>query len=99
MSAPLVPVQVPINGHLPRAVRQSRLPANDKGDNEMIPGVVHISPSNYLTTEETPIKLQLGDHSMKAVQLFTASNGVPRLQITSIGSYSTSGSEKERIRR
>ena len=36
-------------GPLPRV---SRLSANDKGDNEMIPGTVHISPAIYLTAEE-----------------------------------------------
>ena len=41
--------------------RQSRQSTNDKGDNEMIPGVVHISPGIYLIVEENPGKLQLGD--------------------------------------
>ena len=47
------------NGHLPRVSRQSRLSANDKGDNEIIPGAVHRAPDIYLTAEESPGKPQL----------------------------------------
>ena len=46
-------------GHLPRMCHQSRLRANDKGDNEKIPGAVHRSPGIYLTAEENPGKPQL----------------------------------------
>ena len=49
-------------GHLPR-----HLVANDKSNNEMIPGAVYRYPDIYLTTEENPGKPQLGDHLMKAV--------------------------------
>ena len=42
--------------HLLRVSRQSHVSANDKGDNEMIPGAVHISPGIYLTVEEKPRK-------------------------------------------
>jgi hypothetical protein len=45
-------------GHL---ARQSRLSANDKGDNEMIPGAVHRTPCIYLTVKEHRRKPQLGD--------------------------------------
>ena len=31
-------------GRMPRVSRQSHLSANDKANNEMIPGTVHISP-------------------------------------------------------
>ena len=41
--------------------------ANDKGDNEMILGTVHRSPGIYLTAEENPRKLQLGDRLMKGL--------------------------------
>ena len=41
-------------GHLPRVSRQSRLSANDKRGNEMIPGAVHRSPGIYFTPEEIP---------------------------------------------
>ena len=41
--------------------------ANDKGDNEMIPGAVHRSPGIYLTAEENLRKLQLGDCLMKGL--------------------------------
>ena len=39
--------------------------ANDKGDNEMIPGAVHRSPGICLKAEENPGKPQLGDRLMK----------------------------------
>jgi hypothetical protein len=41
--------------------------ANEKGDNEMILGAVHRSPSIYLTAEENPRKPQLGDRLMKGL--------------------------------
>ena len=47
------------NDHLPR---MSRLPANDMGDDEMKPGVVHRSPGIYLKAEEKSGP-QLGDPS------------------------------------
>ena len=43
------------NGHLPRVSRQS---ANDKSDNEVIPGAMHRSSGIYLTAEGNPGKLQ-----------------------------------------
>ena len=46
------------NVYLPRVPRQSRLLANDKGDNEIIPGAVHRSPGIYLAAEKTPGKPQ-----------------------------------------
>ena len=49
-------------GHLPPESHQSLLLANDKGDNEMIPGAAHRSPGINLTAEENPGKPQLGDH-------------------------------------
>ena len=40
------------NGHLPRVSRQSRLSANDKDNNEMIPEAVQISAGICVTAEE-----------------------------------------------
>ena len=37
------------------------LSANDKADNEMIPGAVHRSPVIYFRAEENPRNSQLGD--------------------------------------
>ena len=48
----------PGNGYLLRVSRQSRLSANNKGDNEMILGAVHRSSSNYHTAEENSRKLR-----------------------------------------
>jgi len=55
----LAPVRVP-SSHLPRMSRQSCLSANDKVDNEMIPGVVHKFPGISITAEENTGKTQLG---------------------------------------
>ena len=66
-----------------------------KGDNEIIPGAVHRSLGIYLIADETPRKPQLGDRLMKGL---CASNGVPFLQMRSVGSHSTSGREKEGIK-
>ena len=63
------------NGHLPRVSRQSRLSANDNCDNEKKPRAVH--RDTYLTAEENPSQLQLGNHLMKALQ--------PYFQMTSVG--------------
>ena len=68
-------------GHLPRVLRQSRLSAKDKGDNELIPGTLHRSSGIYLMAEENPGKPLLGDRLMKVVRPFMASNGVPCLEI------------------
>ena len=48
------------NDHLSRVLRQSRLSANDKGD-EMILGAVHRSLGSYLAAEKNSGKPQLGD--------------------------------------
>ena len=55
-------------GHLPRVSYQSRLSADERGNNEMIPGAVHRSPGICLTVEENPGNPQLGDRLMKAVR-------------------------------
>ena len=70
---------------------QSRPSANDRGNNKMIQGPVH-----RFTAEENTGKSQLGDLLMKAVRPAIASNGgVPYHQMTSVGSHSTSGMEKD----
>ena len=48
--------------------------ANDKGDNEMIPGAVHKSPGICLKVKENPENSQLGDRLMKTVRPVIASN-------------------------
>ena len=75
--------------------RLSRLSANDKVANEMIPGAVDRSPGICLMTEENPGKQHLGNCLMKAVRSLFASNGVPYLQMRSAGSHSTSRREEE----
>ena len=85
MAVPLAPVWVLAKGRLPRVSYQSCLSPNDKGDTEMILGNVNRSPAIYLTTEETPGKLQLGDRPMNVVRLAIPLNGVLYLQMRSLG--------------
>jgi hypothetical protein len=54
---PPAPVRVPAQSPLAPSVTSVTSVANDKGDNEMIPGAVHRSPGIYLTAEEKPGKL------------------------------------------
>ena len=62
------------------------LVANDKGDNEMIPGVVHRSFGYTIARRPS---------DEGTVEPIIASNGVPFLQMRSVGLDSTSGREKE----
>ena len=62
--------------------------ANDKGDNEMIPGAVHRPPGVYRTSEETLGKLNketIDDSCATSPRLKLGS----LLQIRSVGSHST----------
>ena len=52
MAVPPAPVRVPSQRPLGPSVTSVRLSADDKCDNEMKPGAVHISPGIYLTGEE-----------------------------------------------
>ena len=56
---------------------------------------MHRSPGIYLRAEENPGKPDLGDCLMKSVRPVIASNEVPYIQITSIGSHGMSGRDKE----
>ena len=51
----------------------------------MTPGAVHRSPGICLTAEENPGKTWLGERLIKAMRPVIVSNGVPYLQITSVG--------------
>ena len=53
VAVPPDPVRVPSQRPLAPSVT-SRLSANDKGNNEIIPGTKHRSPGIYLTAEEKP---------------------------------------------
>ena len=50
------------NGPVPRV---SRMSANDKGDNDMIPRTVHRSPGIYLVPDETQENIYLNAASIK----------------------------------
>ena len=69
VAVPLAPVRVPSQRPLAPNVASVTSVANDKGDNEMIPGAVHRSSGICLTAEENPRKPQLGDHLMKGLSL------------------------------
>ena len=55
-----------INCHLLQVSRESRLSANDKGDNEMKLVAVDRYPGIYLTDEENPRKHQIEDRLINA---------------------------------
>ena len=67
MTVPLATVQVPSQRPLAQSVTSVTTVANDKGDNEMIPGVVHRSHGICLMAEENPGKPQLGDCLMNGL--------------------------------
>ena len=70
--------------------------ANDKSDNEMISGAVHRYPGICLTAEANPGNPQLGDSLMKGLcDQSSPQMGSPSLQMSLVGSHSTSGREKE----
>ena len=85
VAVPPAPVRVPSQRPLAPSV------ANGKGDNEMSLGAVLRSSGICLTAKENPRKPQLGDRLMKAVRPVIALNGVPYLQMRSVGSHSLSG--------
>ena len=62
MTVPLAPVRVPSQKTLAPSVTSV---ANEKGDYEMILGVMHISPDICLTAEGIPGKPQLGDFFLR----------------------------------
>ena len=54
VAVPAAPAWVPSQRPLVPSVTSVMLIANDKGDNEMIPGAVHRSPDICLTADENP---------------------------------------------
>ena len=91
MAVPPAPVRVPSPRPLAPSVVSVTSVAKDKVDNEMILGAVHRSPGICLTAEENSRK----PSDEGTVLPVTASNGVPFIQMRSVGSRSTSGREKE----
>ena len=67
------------------------LVANDKGDNKMIPGAVYIPLGIFFAAEENLTRSSY-EGTMRPV---ITSNGVPDIQMRSVGSHSTSGRGKE----
>jgi hypothetical protein len=64
---PPAQVRVPSQRPLAPRITPVTLAANDKDDNEMIPGAVQRSPGICLTAEENPGKPQLGDRLTKGL--------------------------------
>ena len=64
---PPVPVRVPSQRPLAPSVTLVTSVANDKSDDEMIPGSVHRCPGICLAAEENPGKPQLGDRLTKGL--------------------------------
>ena len=61
----------------------------------MIPEAVYREPGFCLMAGENPGKPQLGDRLMSVVGSIVSSSVLPYRQMTSAGSHSTSGREKE----
>ena len=74
VSVPPAPVRVPSQRLLAPSDASAMSAANDKGDNEMIPGTVHRYPGICLTDEKNPGKPQLGDRLIKAPQMGSLSS-------------------------
>ena len=84
------------NSFLRQVSRQSPLSANDKDNNETIPGTLNKSPGIYLTAEKNSGKPQLGDSIMKAERPVITSNGFPCLQMTRTSQHIREG-ESEKV--
>ena len=83
---PPAPLLVPIQRPLAPSVASVTSVANGKGDNEIILGAVHRSPYIFLTAEEKSQKTSARRPSDEgAVRPVIASNGVPFLQMRSVG--------------
>ena len=67
MAVLLVPVRVPSQRPLTPSVASVTSVAIDKGDSEMILGVVHRSAGICITAEENPRKPQIRDGLMKGL--------------------------------
>ena len=89
VAVPPAPVRVPSQRPLAPSVASVTSVANDKGDNEMILG---------LCTDLLAFALQPRKTTENLSQEVIASNGVPFLQMRSVGLHSTSGRETEGIK-
>ena len=67
MVVPPAPVWFPRQRPLVPSAMSVTSVANDKGNNEMIPGAVHRSPGIFLKTAENPVKHHVGDRLMKGL--------------------------------
>ena len=96
MAVPIAPVRVLIQRPLAPSVASVTSVAHDKGDNEMTLVDMQTSLGICLTVEEKSQKTSASIPSDEgAVRPVIASNGIPFLQIRSVGSHSMTGREKE----
>jgi hypothetical protein len=86
------PVRIPSQWSLAPNVT-SVTSANDKSDNEMIPGAWHL-PYNCKKHRKTSARIP----SMKTMQPVIASNAVPYLQMRLVGSHKMSRRERMKLR-
>ena len=75
VTVPPAPVRVPSHRPLAPSVASVTSIANDKDDDEIILGAVHISPGICLTAEENPRKPQLGDCLMSQMESLSSKWG------------------------
>ena len=96
MAVPPAPVRVPNQRQFAPSVASFTLVANDNyGNNEMIPGVCTEFLAFALQLRKTRKTSARKPSDERAVRQVIASNGVPFLQMRSVGSHSTSGREME----
>jgi hypothetical protein len=81
-------------GSKPKAPKVTSV-TNDKGYNEMVPGLYTDPLAFALRLRKTRKTSARKPSDERAVRPVITSNGVPFLQMRSIGSHSTSGREKE----
>ena len=77
--------------------RQSRLSADDNGDNKLIPEAMYRFPRLYFKAEENPRKPQLGDRLMKDMRPVIASDAVPCRQMIAVEAGREKEEKKENI--
>ena len=100
MAVPPAPVRVPSQRPLAASVALVKSLANDKDDNEMIPGAVNISPVICHTAEENSGKPQLGDQLIKGLcdQSSPQIRSLPPNEVGRIAQNVRKGEEKDKVR-
>ena len=95
MAVPPAPVRVPAQRPLAPSVTSVTSVTNDKGGNGMLPRAVKGTCGIFLMAEETRGTSARRPSDEGSLRSVIASNGLPYLQLKSVGSHNTSGKEKE----